>query len=111
LIKEQFLNEEIDLEHANFSWFIPPVSHLIIPVLGACSMDVHWANTGLASLLFIISMIALGVRFFNFLFVEAAVWHRYIYKNIPSGRLAPTASGNSTDCNYCRFSDEFYSSY
>jgi len=90
LIKEQFLNKDIRLEHANFSWFIPPVSHLIIPVLGACSMDVHWADTGLAPVLFVISMIALGVGFFNFLFVGAAVWHRYIYKGIPQGRLAPT---------------------
>ena len=90
LIREQFLNENIHLEHANFSWFIPPVSHLIIPVLGVCSMDVHWADTGLAPVLFIISMIALGVGSLNFLFVGAAVWHRYIYHTIPQGRLAPT---------------------
>jgi len=91
LVREQFLNKDIRLEHANFSWFIPPVSHLIIPVLGACSMDVYWANTDLAPVLFIISMIALGVGFFNFLFVGAAIWHRYIYHSIPPGKLAPTA--------------------
>ncbi len=90
LVRIQFLHKEIRLEHANFSWFIPPVSHLIIPVLGACSMDVYWANTSLAPVLFIISMVALGVGFFNFLFVGAAVWHRYIYHTIPQGRLAPT---------------------
>ncbi len=90
LVRIQFLHKEIRLEHANFSWFIPPVSHLIIPVLGVCSMDVYWANTSLAPVLFIISMVALGVGFFNFLFVGAAVWHRYIYHTIPQGRLAPT---------------------
>ena len=90
LIRTQFLHSEIRLNHANFSWFIPPVSHLIIPVLGACSTDVYWAETGLAPVLFIISMIALGVGFLNFLFVGAAVWHRYIYHTIPEGRLAPT---------------------
>jgi len=90
LVRTQFLNKDIHLEHANFSWFIPPVSHLIIPVLGACSMDVYWAGTPLAPVLFIISMIALGVGFLNFLFVGAAVWHRYIYHTIPQGRLAPT---------------------
>jgi C4-dicarboxylate transporter/malic acid transport protein len=90
LVRTQFLNKEIRQNHANFSWFIPPVSHLIIPVLGACSMDVYWAETSLASTLFIISMIALGVGFFNFLFVGSAVWHRYIYADIPQGRLAPT---------------------
>jgi C4-dicarboxylate transporter/malic acid transport protein len=90
LVRTQFLNKDIRHQHANFSWFIPPVSHLIIPVLGACSMDVYWAGTSLAPTLFIISMIALGVGFFNFLFVGAAVWHRYIYADIPQGRLAPT---------------------
>jgi len=90
LIRTQFLNRDLRLEHANFSWFIPPVSHLIIPVLGACLMDVYWAETSLAPVIFIISMIALGVGFFNFLFVAAAIWHRYIYHTIPQGRLAPT---------------------
>jgi len=90
LIRIQFLNKDVRLEHANFSWFIPPVSHLIIPVLGACSMDVYWAETSLAPVLFVISMIALGVGFFNFLFVGAAVWHRYTYQGIPEAKLAPT---------------------
>jgi len=90
LIRTQFLNKDVRLEHANFSWFIPPVSHLIIPVLGACSMDVYWAETSLAPVLFVISMIALGVGFFNFLFVGAAIWHRYTYQGIPEAKLAPT---------------------
>lgn len=90
LIKIQFISKEINLEHANFAWFIPPVSHLIIPVLGACSLDVYWAGTKVAPALFMISLIALGVGIFNFIFVGAAVWDRYIYKSIPPGRLAPT---------------------
>jgi len=90
LTRAQFLNRNVAFEHANFAWFIPPVSHLIIPVLGACSMDVHWAETPLAPVLFITSMVALSVGFFNFLFVGAAVWHRYIYAAIPPGQLAPT---------------------
>jgi C4-dicarboxylate transporter/malic acid transport protein len=90
LVRTQFLNKDIRHEHANFSWFIPPVSHLIIPVLGACSIDVYWAETALAHVLFVISMIALGVGILNFLFVGAAVWHRYIYADIPQGKLAPT---------------------
>ncbi len=91
LVRTQFLSEGVKHEHANFSWFIPPVSHLIIPVLGACSMDVYWAETSLAPVLFVISMIALGVGILNFLFVGAAVWHRYIYHGMPEGGLAPTA--------------------
>ena len=90
LVRTQFLNKNVRSEHANFSWFIPPVSHLIIPVLGACSLDVYWAGTALAPVLFVISMIALGIGLLNFFFVGAAVWHRYIYADIPQGRLAPT---------------------
>jgi C4-dicarboxylate transporter/malic acid transport protein len=90
LVRNQFLNDDLRLEHANFAWFIPPVSHLIIPVLGVCSMDVHWAETPVAPWLYTISMVALGAGFFNFLFVGAAVWHRYVYASIPVGRLAAT---------------------
>lgn len=90
LIRSQFMNRNIRHEHANFAWFIPPVSHLIIPVLGSCSMDVHWANTPLSFTLFAISMIALGVGTLNFIFVGAAIWHRYIFTDIPKGKLAPT---------------------
>ena len=36
-----FLNKEMRLNDANFSWFIPPVSHLIILVLGTCLLDVY----------------------------------------------------------------------
>jgi len=90
LIRNLFLKKHVALEHANFAWFIPPVSHLIIPVLGVCSMDVYWADTALAPVLFLISMVALGVGVFNFIFVGAAVWHRYTYIALPPGRLAPT---------------------
>lgn len=90
LIRNQFINKNLNLEHANFSWFIPPVSHLIIPVLGVCSMDVHWAESSLAPWLYIVSFTGLGIGLFSFLFVGAAIWHRYIYAAIPAGRLAAT---------------------
>ncbi len=90
LIRIHFLNKEMRLNDANFSWFIPPVSHLIIPVLGTCLLDVYWAETSLAPVLFVISMIALGVGFFNFLFVSAMIWRRYICGTVPRGNLAPT---------------------
>jgi len=90
LVRIHFLNSEMRLNDANFSWFIPPVSHLIIPVIGTCLLDVYWAETALASVLFVISMAALGVGFFNFLFVGSMVWRRYVCGTIPQGNLAPT---------------------
>ena len=90
LVRTHFLNKEVRLNDANYSWFIPPVSHLIIPVLGACLLDVYWAETNLAPVLFVISMAALGIGFFNFLFVGATIWRRYNCGTIPQGNLAPT---------------------
>ena len=39
---------------------------------------------------FILSIISLGVGFFLFLFVGAAVFHRYIYHELPMSRFAAT---------------------
>ena len=44
----------------------------------------------MAPVLFVISMIAFGVGFFNFLFVGAMVWRRYMCGTVPRGNLAPT---------------------
>jgi tellurite resistance protein TehA-like permease len=41
-------------------------------------------------LTFGLSMVSFGVGFFLFLFVGAAVYHRYIYHELPMSRLAPT---------------------
>lgn len=90
LVRIHFLNKEVRLNDANYSWFIPPVSHLIIPVLGACLLDVYWAKTSMAPFLFVISLVALGIGFFNFLFVGATVWRRYNCGTVPEGKLAPT---------------------
>ena len=82
-----FRNRGIQLQHANFGWFIPPVSKLIIPVAGfelAAVFPQHLELT------FGLSMISLGVGFFLFLFVGAAVYHRYVYHDLPMSRLAAT---------------------
>jgi len=84
-----FVNKETDVKHANYGWFIPPVSHLIIPVLGLSLIKLY-AGTLMADVLFIISMVALGVGLLLFLFVGSIVYHRYTYHELPVSRLAPT---------------------
>ena len=82
-----FKHQEIKLPHANFGWYIPPVSKLIIPIAGfelAAKLPQH------AEFAFLLSMISLGVGFFLFLFVGAAVYHRYIYHELPMSKFAPT---------------------
>jgi len=82
-----FRHKEIDLAHANFGWYIPPVSKLIIPVAG---FELTHVYANFTELTFTLSIVSLGVGFFLFLFVGAAVYHRYIYHELPMSRFAAT---------------------
>lgn len=81
-----FSNKEIEYSHANFGWFIPPVSALVIPVIGFELSKLFPHD----DIIFIISTASLGVGFFLFIFVGANVYHRYIYHELPMDKLAPT---------------------
>ncbi|MCK4872263.1 MAG: hypothetical protein KAS72_06025 [Phycisphaerales bacterium] len=82
-----FRHKEINVGHANFGWYIPPVSKLLIPVAG---FELAQIFPGSMEATFGISIISLGIGFFLFLFVGAAVYHRYIYHELPMSRLAAT---------------------
>ncbi len=82
-----FRHREIELHHANFGWYIPPVSKLIIPVAG---FELAGIMPATHELTFGLSMVSLGVGFFLFLFVGSAVYHRYIYHELPISRFAST---------------------
>ena len=82
-----FGHKEITPAHANFGWFIPPVSKMIIPVAGLELAELYPRSLELT---FGLSMVSFGIGFFLFLFVGAAVYHRYIYHELPMSRLAPT---------------------
>ena len=84
-----FQSSKVEPGHGTFGWYIPPVSHLIIPVL-ALEL-IHRGNGTMPEMfLFIISMISLGTGFFLFIFVGANVFHRYLYRTSPVGKMAPT---------------------
>jgi len=82
-----FRHNEIKLQHANFGWYIPPVSKLIIPIAGY-ELAGHFPEQ--ADLLLTVSTASFGIGFFLFLFVGAAVYHRYIYHELPMSRFAAT---------------------
>jgi len=82
-----FTHKEITPAHANFGWFIPPVSQMIVPVAG---LDLAELFPGSMELTFGLSMVSFGIGLFLFLYVGAAVYHRYIYHELPMSRLAPT---------------------
>ena len=77
----------IELAHANFGWYIPPVSKLLIPVGG---FELAGLFPEHASWLAGLSLISLGVGFFLFLFVGSAVYYRYIFAALPPQKLAAT---------------------
>lgn len=87
ILERVYRHEGIKLSHANFGWYIPPVSKLLIPVAGFELAQLFPAR---AELTFGLSMISLGVGFFLFLFVGAAVYHRYIFEQLPMSRFAAT---------------------
>jgi C4-dicarboxylate transporter/malic acid transport protein len=82
-----FRHQDIKLQHANFGWYIPPVSKLIIPIAG---FELAGLFPEYAQFVITVSMISFGVGFFLFLFVGAAVYHRYIYHELPVSRFAAT---------------------
>ena len=63
------------------------MSKLLIPVAG---FEIAERMEHVFDLAFGLSIISLGVGFFLFLFVGAAVYHRYIYHELPASKLAPT---------------------
>jgi len=86
-----YRSKEVQLEHGVHAWYIPPVSHLIIPILGLILIARYYSGTFMGDILFVISITSLGIGFFLFLFVGAIVYHRYACgSGFPAPKLAPT---------------------
>lgn len=82
-----FRHQDINLQHANFGWYIPPVSKLIIPIAG---FELAGFLPERTDLLLTVSIASFGIGFFLFFFVGAAVYHRYIYHELPMSKFAAT---------------------
>ncbi|MBN2658169.1 MAG: hypothetical protein JXR86_14005 [Spirochaetales bacterium] len=84
-----FQSDKVKAGHGTFGWYIPPVSHLIVPVLGL--ELIHMGGEQVPVMfIFFISLISLGIGLFLFIFVGANVFHRYLYHSTPVGKMAPT---------------------
>lgn len=89
IVAMTFINSNITIDHANYGWLIPPVSHLIIPVLGL-SLVHPSTPINYSFLLLFVSLIAFGIGAFQYIFVGSIVYHRYTYSKLPASKLAPT---------------------
>ncbi len=87
VIMHVFRHQGIEVGHANFGWFIPPVSKLLIPVAG---FELAGFFPQYQDVLAGISFASLGVGFFLFLFVGSAVYHRYLFHGLPMEKFAAT---------------------
>lgn len=90
VVTVMFTNDRIGTQHGVFAWYIPPVSHLVIPLLGFELAGGYLGGTATGQLVFLVSMIALGIGTFMFLFFGAIILHRYAYESLPPEKLAPT---------------------
>jgi C4-dicarboxylate transporter/malic acid transport protein len=84
-----FGNKDVKVSHATFGWFIPPVSQLIVPVAGL-DLITHLEDSPLSGTIFMVSMMSLGIGIMLFIFVGANIYHRYLYHELPSAKMAPT---------------------
>ncbi|PWH16144.1 MAG: hypothetical protein DDG60_04655 [Anaerolineae bacterium] len=80
---------EIEWQASTLGWLIPPVSALIVPVLGG-SLSLHFYGTAWGELNLLVSLVFLGIGSFLFVFVMAVVLTRYIFYALPPAHLAPT---------------------
>ena len=84
-----FQNEKVSYDHGTFGWYIPPVSHLLIPVLGFDLLHITHSGDHI-SIIMAVSLISLGIGLTLFLLVGANIFHRYLYGSSPKGKMAPT---------------------
>ncbi len=80
---------EVRPEASTLGWLIPPVSALLIPVLGL-SLAGHFSGTPLGTVNLLGSLILLGVGSVLFVVILAMVFNRYIFHPLPPVHLTPT---------------------
>jgi len=89
ILNISFMKPDLNWDIANMGWLIPPVSALIVPILGG-SLSVAYAGTTLGEINLIASLIFLGVGSLLFIFVMGAIFTRYLFHDLLPAHLAPT---------------------
>lgn len=84
-----FHHDEMKWETASLGWLIPPVSALLVPVLGG-SLSIEFAGTAWGAVNMIASLLFLGIGGLLFIIVMTVVFARYIFHPLPPAQLAPT---------------------
>ena len=78
-------------EVINFSWLIPPVGNMAVPLIGNSLVKMLLvSNPSLAKDVFLINLVFFGIGFFSFLFIGGIVFTRLAVNSIPPAALTPT---------------------
>lgn len=89
LLNVFFHKAEIEWEASTLGWLIPPVSALLVPVLGV-SLSLHFVGTPWGDLNLLGSLVFMGIGGLLFIFVMSVVFARHIFYALPPAHLAPT---------------------
>ncbi len=89
ILNDFFHKTDVQWETSTLGWLIPPVSALLVPVLGI-SLAVHFQGTTWGAVNLIASLIFTGFGSILFIFVMSLVFIRYIFHPMPPAHLAPT---------------------
>lgn len=87
-IDRVFASVNIEIKHSTFGWLIPPVALLIIP-LGA-PLFLGAFEAAAAQTIIVLSFAVWGAGFFAYIFVNAAVTHRYFFHEMPVNQMTPS---------------------
>jgi C4-dicarboxylate transporter/malic acid transport protein len=86
-----FSQQNIDLEHVNFSWFIPPVVGAVLPLLGKWLVNSYLVtNIGLARIINLVDLIYYGTAITLFILLAGILLNRFIFNKMPKDTLLPT---------------------
>lgn len=89
IVNSFFFKADLKWEAANLGWLIPPVSALLVPVLGS-TLAIEYAGTDIGAVNLLGSLIFLGFGTMLFMFMMSAVFARYLFHDMLPAHLAPT---------------------
>ena len=86
-----YSQDNIDIEHVNFSWFIPPVVGALLPMLGKWLVNAYLiTNTGLTQTINLLDLIYYGISITLFVILAGVVLNRFVFNKLPKDGLLPT---------------------
>jgi C4-dicarboxylate transporter/malic acid transport protein len=86
-----FSMEAVPAEATNFSWFMPPVASIVIPLLGNILVGLYaTVNFDLARAINLIDILFYGTGMLLFVIISSILFNRFIVNKMPAVSALPT---------------------